>query len=104
MKEVQRLAQLALNTANEAKHEAEKNKIAQESHEKVCAERYKDIKDILTGFQTTFNSSQNTMQTSINNLSNSKHFNAGTWKGIGYVSAALGLLVVTLSLLNLLVK
>lgn len=42
-----RLAQMALDTAREAKHMAEINNLSTSSYEKVCAERYETINTTL---------------------------------------------------------
>lgn len=45
--EVHRLAQAAQQTADRADHKAETAVIAQSTHEKLCSERYQDIKEKL---------------------------------------------------------
>lgn len=90
------LAQAAHNKAVDAYHLADKAIIAMLTHEKTCAERYGVIKEAMTAMassiasmHTGFTGSQNTMQNSINNLSNASHESIGKWKGISYVSTTI---------------
>lgn len=98
-RELMQLAHSAIEKASDARHLADRAIEATSSHERICAERYAQIKDTmhimqeaLTSMNSNFGNAQSTMQNSINNLSNASHESIGKWKGISYISIAVGIL------------
>ena len=102
------LAQAAHNKAVDANHLASQAVRDIANHEKICAERYADMKEIMreikasiSKVQTHFDTSQTAMQTSINSLSNASHESIGMWKGIAVVSLGIGIIYTVLRITNI---
>jgi hypothetical protein len=87
--------------AQAAKTEADKALNAINTHEKICAERYRNITDTMAAMntainsmQTNFVSSQATMQISINNLASTKNALMGGIAVIKYSALILTILAL----------
>ena len=96
--EALRLAQRAMEEATTAGKTALLAAAAIESHEKVCAERYSGIHNTLSSLQSTMTTSHAELLKSIHSLSNVRYESVGKWKGISYVSIAVG---IALALINI---
>lgn len=83
--EVQRMAQAALAKANDALHAAGKVEQAQEDHEKLCAERYKNIYDKINCLPDIF--------TAINRLNAIANRAIGLWMFIPALGAVVAIVV-----------